>query len=183
MTWWPFLIPPAAVGAFAVGHLAGVAEGAIQVYLDERAPVLLVAAILVYAVRAIITRNPLYVILTCLCLAFFCRENQDVPPFDWHEWAHKGIFVMLGLLGAWAVVWRKRIAEPLRDYRHTSWLLATLWAYALAFLIYKRTFRFVPGEADTHNFLEEGVETAAHLMLVLTASLGSLARRGRNAEG
>ena len=179
INWWPCLIAPAAVGALVVAYLAGIDTDAVQVYLDEQAPIILTAATLIYALRALLTRNELYLILTVLCLGFLCRESRETHPLNWQDWAHNGIFVVLALLAAWALAWRRRLARPLRDFRHTSWLIATLWAYLVAFGLYKRAFQFVPGEPLLHNYLEEGVETAAHMMLVLTASLGSLRRYPR----
>ena len=62
-------------------------------------------------------------------------------------------------------------------------LAGTLSAYLLAFLVSKRAFRFVPGEHDVHAFLEEGLETVCHLMLVLTSVIGSWGRAsGRGAS-
>ena len=72
-------------------------------------------------------------------------------------------------------------AWPLADVRHTSWLLATLATYVLAFLLYRRAFRFVPGEETCHNFLEEGIETVCHGMLIVT-SLRSPWRRSAGAD-
>ena len=61
--------------------------------------------------------------------------------------------------------------------------MATLWAYTLAFLIYRRAFKHIPGEAGVHSFLEEGIETVAHLMLIATAMLLSRRRYRRPPGG
>ena len=62
---------------------------------------------------------------------------------------------------------------------HNSTGMVRLWAYARAFLLYRRSFRFLPGEDHLHNFLEEGAETVAHLMLIVTSLVGRW-RRARD---
>lgn len=178
---WPWLIGPLAVVLLAV--VAAVASrgspalmtairGPAQRIPDEAAPFIVAAATCLYAARAAVTRNRLYLILTALSAALLLREIH-------FEWTHRGVYVMLGAVGVWALAWRRRLDRPLRDVRHTSWLLATLGTYALAFLIYRRAFRFVPGEQAVHNFMEENIELVAHLMLLATSLLGTWRRHYR----
>lgn len=178
LSWWPWLLAPAGVGLLLAANAAGVDAGRFQGFVEPFAPLLIAGAVIVYAIKAAYTRNPLLLILTALSLSLFCRECQEYRLF---AWAHRGIYVMLAGVAIWALAWRRRIRRPLRDVRHSSWLLATMWTYLVAFLLYKRVFRFIPGEEAVHNFLEEGIETVAHLMLVATSLLASLRRyrRGR----
>ena len=123
----------------------------------------------VYAIRSVVTRNPLYILLTGLAAVFTLREFH----FDW---VHSGVYVMLAALGVWAGLWRKRLAGPLRDSQHTSWLIATFAAYLLSQLIARRAFRAVPGEGPIHRSLEECAETAAHLIFIATSLVGDWRR-------
>jgi len=171
--WWPWLLAPAAAGVLAAAAAWGVDTHAAQAFLDDRAPVLLAAALLIYLSRLAVAANPLHVVMAVFTAALFCRENRDIFPFNWHNWAQKGILYILAAIALWAAAWRKRLAGPLRDRRHTCWLAATVWTYFVAFLVYKRAFKFIPGEPHLHNYFEEGLETLAHFMLVLTASFAS----------
>ena len=180
LSWWPWLIPPVALAALIVGgtlasrsdEWAKVIEGPGQQYMDLVAPFLVAAAVAIYAARAAITRNPLCYVLVGLSASLLCREIH-------FEWTHRGIYVMLAGVAIWALAWRRWIARPLRDFRHTSWVVATLWAYVVAFLLYKRVLRVLPGEGRLHNFLEEGLEIVAHLMLVAASLMGSWRRYRR----
>lgn len=170
VNWWLLLIGPAAVGASIA--LSVVYDGfmRLQSDLEVPAPYLPAGAAVIYAIGFGRTRNPLLGLLATLAVALSIREFH----FDW---AGKGIYVMLAALGVWAVLWRSRLAGPLTDWRHTSWLLATMAAYVLSQVIARRAFRFVPGEQVIHRPLEECAETAAHLMLIVTSLLGSLRRK------
>lgn len=182
MPWWPLLLAPAGIViAAVVASTTGIDHGEAERFLDDRAPALLVGAILVYALRLGITRNPLYLVMLAFCIALFCRENRDYWPFNWHDIARRGIYFALGAIFAWGCFWRRRLDAALRDYRHTGWIVATVSAYVISFLIYKRVFKFIPGEQPLHNYFEECTETVAHLMLIVTASLGSLERYAKAA--
>ena len=154
----PFLIAPAAAAALvgfcliagSQGPMKRFLDGPAQGYADTLAPLLLAVALGVYAVNAVVTRSPLSMVLVGLSAALLLREIH-------FEWTHRGIYALLAGVGVWAAVLRRRLAWPLADVRHTSWLLATLATYVLAFLLYRRAFRFVPGEETCHNFLEEGI--------------------------
>jgi len=173
LRWWPWLIAPAAIALLVTVGSQIPASGRGDLLLADAqsaaeavAPFLVGAAVIVYGLRAAVTRSPLALILVGLATSLLCRE------IHW-EWTHRGIYVLLAATGLWGAIWRRRIAGPLaEEAAHTSWLLATLWAYALAFLLYRRAFRFLPGEDRLHNFLEEGVETVAHLMLIVTSLVG-----------
>jgi len=125
----------------------------------------------VYAVRVLLTRNPLALLLLGLTGALFCRELH-------FAWTDKGIYVMVAGVLIWAVAWRRALVEPLKDKPQLTWLVATLATYLLSQLIARRAFRFVPGEQAIHSKIEEGVETMGHLMLIVTSLVGRWDRYG-----
>jgi len=171
INWWLLLIGPAAV-AVSIAYSRINPEGfqRLQNQLEWPSPYMVAVAAAVYAGRAACTRNALYVLMTALGAAFTLREIH----FDW---THEGIYVMLAGLAAWAFLWRKRLGEPLRDWRHTSWLVATFGAYFLSQVIARRAFRGIPGEHDIHRSLEECAEFAAHLMLIVSSLVGKWRRK------
>ena len=121
---------------------------------------------MVYLARAIYTRNRLCVLLAVLAGVFVVREIH-------FPGVKKPVYAALIALCVWAVLWRKQLAEPLREWRHTSWLIATAGAYFLSQVIARRAFRGIPGEQEIHRSLEEWAETVAHLMFIITSLLGS----------
>ena len=180
LSWWPLLIAPCAGGLLAgVGALGWhwpalmrVLVGPAQFYAEAVAPFLVAAAVAVYAVHSVVTRNRLSMVLVGLTASLLCREIH----FDW---SHRGIYVLLAGVGVWALLWRRQLARPLLNLRHTSWLVATLSAYFLSFVISRRVFRFIPGEDVLHSFPEEGMETVSHLMLIVTSLLVGWRRSAR----
>jgi hypothetical protein len=169
----PMLVIPIAV-ALAIGFawLRPAAFHRVQDWLEAPAPYLLAAATGIYALRAGRTRNPLHLLMAVLAATLTLREIH----FGWMDWA---VYVGVGAVALWAVLWRRRLTEPLQNVRHSSWLLATLVAYAVAVMISQRYFRFIPGEEAIHRSLEEWMETAAHLMLIATALAGDWRRYAR----
>ncbi len=165
VSWAPMLIAPILLGLMVfLGQFHPQAFHDLQVWLEVPAPFLVAFAAGIYLLKASRTRSPLLVLLAALSIALTCREMHFAGT-------SKGIYVALGVLALWTVLWRKRLHRPLRDWRHTSWLIATAWAYVLSQLIARRAFRFVPGEHAIHRSLEEAAETIAHLMLIFTALL------------
>jgi hypothetical protein len=169
----PLLLPGASVVvAVITSVLAPEAFHRVQVWLETPAPYLVAVAATLYLARAVVTRNPLYMILAGLGVAFTCREFHFAG-------SGTGVYVALVALGIWAGLWWKKLREPLRDWRHTSWLLAAMFAYFLSQLIARRAFRGIPGEHEIHRSLEEWAETTAHLIFIAAAVLGSWKRYGR----
>ena len=168
--WWPALIGPAALVILV--FVAGLFEpGAMKRYSEPVSPPLLGMAAALLALRAWRTGNPLCAILAGLAVAFTCREihfaGTDI-----------GIKVALAVLLVWTVLWRKRLAEPLRNITHVRWVAASALTYALCILVQKRVFKpkylgMIPNEGVIHITLEEGLELAAHLLLLLSAVMGS----------
>jgi len=178
----PFLIVPVG-GAVLVGlcvlaessaPLRRFLDGPAQAYADALGPPLLAVAMTVFAVHAAVARKALSTILVALSAALLLREIH-------FEWTHRGIYPMLAAVAGWAWLWRRRLAEDPLDARQVRWLAATMGAYVVAFLLYRRAFQFVPGEAAYHNVLEEGMETVSHAMLIAT-SLRSPWRRPAKAD-
>ncbi len=176
VNWWLLLLGPLAATA-AVFYSRFDPDGfqRLQTQLEEPAPYLMAFVALLYAIRATCARNRLFVLLSALAVAFTLREFH----FDW---MHHTIYWMLAALGIWALLWRKHLARPLRDFRHTSWLIATCGAYVLSQAIARRAFRFVPNEQIIHRSWEEVAETVAHVMLIATSLVGSWGREQRPLE-
>ncbi len=176
LAWWPLLLGPAAVAIVALCSRVYPAFEQLDAQLDWIAPFLVICPVAVYAVRVLATRNPLAMVLLALTGSLFCRESHLAGT-------HKAVYVMVAGVLLWAFAWRNVLAEPLKDTRHTIWLLATVAANLLSQLIARRAFRFVPGEDAIHSKLEEGVETTGHLRLIVTSLIGPWTRyrplRGR----
>ena len=167
INWWLLLLSPLGIAAAVVySRFDPDTFHRFQRLLEIPAPFLVGLVFVVYAVRAYVTRNPLYILLTALTFSLTMREIHFTGT-------HKGIYVALVVVGIWTFAWRNRIAEPLKDWRHTSWLIAALGAYLLSQVIARRAFRGVPGEQEIHRSLEECAETIAHLMLIVTSLVGN----------
>lgn len=159
------LIPLAIAAALVIAWLSPEVFHDMQIWLEVPAPWLVGLVAAIYLVRTAKTLNPLYVLLAALAFVFTLREIH----FGWMD---KGVYIGAAAIAVCAVLWRRRLAEPLRDLRHSSWLLATVAAYAVAVMIGRRFFKFIPGEHDIHRSLEEWAETVAHLMFLVTAIMG-----------
>ncbi|MCE5279364.1 MAG: hypothetical protein ABFD92_07480 [Planctomycetaceae bacterium] len=160
-------------------HVAG-ASTKIKTYtlderLDELGPWLVMIPVALYWVRMIVTRNPLYVVLTLLAASLLMREIHFTG-------VDKGIYVLGVMVLVLAVAWRDLLARPLKDWRHTSWLLAAVATYALSQIIARRAFKKIPGEDWIHCILEEGMETTAHLMLITASVVASWRRYAVTAD-
>ena len=167
INWWLLLLGPlAALAAVVYSRFEPEVFHHLQVSLETPTPWLVAAVAVIYAVRFALTRNRLFLLLAGLATAFTLREFH----FDW---THKGIYIMLVGLGIFALLCRKNLRVSLGDWRHTSWLLATFGAYFLSQLIARRAFRIFPGEHEIHRSLEECVETAAHVLFLVTSLVGS----------
>ena len=93
-------------------------------------------------------------------------------------------FYTLGvIILVWLVAWRKFIAEPLKDRRHTVWLVAAVVAYFFALLADRRVFKFIPDEARIHSQIEECAETMGHLVMIVTSPVGTWRRYEWPARG
>lgn len=175
VNWWLFLIGPAALAFMTVGYTYG--WDTINATLDVAGPYLVGFALAMYALRIAVTRNPLYVIVGMLAVALLCREIHFA--FTDHL-----VTVLAPVAVVWAVIWRKRLIEPLRDWRHTSWLLAAFWTYVFSQFITQRIFKHIPvipREGEIHSQLEESLETVAHCVFIMAALVGNWRRYGKGA--
>lgn len=180
VNWWLWLIPPAVLSGWVACADTWGNPAALPAWLETAAIWLVSAAAVVFAARTLVTRNPLHLIVTVLAANLLCREIHFAGTTA-------GVFVVGGLCVAWAVLWRRKIARAATDRRFVSWLLAALWAYLLSQMVAKRIFAarhlgWIPNEQAIHTSVEEVVETAAHLMFLAAAVLGSWARWGRSGE-
>ena len=112
-------------------------------------------------------RRTVDLLLTLLAIAFTCREIHFAG-------SGVGIYVALVVLIALGVRWREAlIGELSRDWRLT-WIMGAAWAYFLSQFVARRALRgILPLEEELHIPIEETLETAAHVMLLLTAVLPS----------
>jgi hypothetical protein len=168
--WWPVLIAPSAVAIWVI--IAGLFnQGDVKVYSEPISPPILAIAALIFAFRAWRTKNPLCMVLTGLAIAFTCREIHFTGT-------DTGIKVALAILVVWTISWRKRLLLAARDVSQVRWVAASALTYAMCRVIEKRAFSskhlgIIPNEEMIHVTLEEGLELVAHLLLLLSAVMGS----------
>ena len=175
VNWWLMgIAPPAILASVLFSRFYPDAFHKLQWWLEYPAPYMIALVAAMYLIRAVRTSNPLYIILVALTISLTCREFHFTGT-------HRGIYVALIGIAVWVGVWHKRMHRPLRDFRHTSWLLATMAAYVLSQVIARRAFRFIPGEQAIHRSLEECAETIAHVMFIVTSLVGTWRRYGRRA--
>ncbi|MCE5326905.1 MAG: hypothetical protein LLG01_10885 [Planctomycetaceae bacterium] len=141
----------------------------LNVRLDELGPFLLLVALAAYWIKSILTRNPLYLVLTLMTGSLLCREIHFTGM-------DKAIYVLGVLVVITLIAWRKTLVAPLADWRHNSWLIAAVVTYVLSQAVARGAFKFIPGVRAMHLQLEEGIETAAHLVLIVTSLVGSWRR-------
>ena len=162
--WWPMLLGPTGMFAVYVGQYFH------QEYIFSRgsnesvALILLGIALINFLLQTCLFRSNFYLFMVCLSGAFFCRE--------WHfSGTSTGIYVALVFLGFWAVKQKTRFEKVVGNGRFRIWLIATMVTYLLSQLIARRVFRYIclPQEAQLHIYLEETVETLAHIMLILVS--------------
>ncbi len=171
LAWWPLLLAPAVVvlvlltrdtpaGAVIRTHDAG-----------PLPPLLPLLAGGVALVGAVWRRSPLLWLCAALGLLFFLRE-ASLPGTDKHlPGIKKGVYVGLGLLVVWAVVWRERLGPWVR--RPGVFPLAvSMWVmYGLSQAIARGALKFVSDLTDASGQklrtpMEECCETAGHLLLL-----------------
>ena len=147
-----------------------------QDYLELVAPFLVAAALIVYAGRSAITKNPLAMLMTGLALAFLFRE------IHW-DWTNKGVYIMVAMLGVIGGIFHKKMLAVLRDRRQLFWLVAVIAAYAIATILDRRALKnlstdsFHQWDKIYHSLMEELSETVAHIVLLISAIAGSWKRK------
>ena len=160
--WWPVLFGPAGMFLVYLAKMTG-QEWLVSRGANEGIALGMVGVCVVgFGLQVIIFRCEFHLFMLALCASFFCRE--------WHfPGTSKGIYIALVVLALWAVIRKDKLAI-IRDNRLKIWLWATFGTYLLSQLIARRVFRYVylPQEANLHIFLEETVETVAHMMMIVT---------------
>lgn len=128
--------------------------------------ILLGIAGLVFALRAVLQRNPLYWLMASFAVIAWLRE--------WHsEWIHHGVYYLLVGLIVWTWLWRDKIRPYAQQGSFMPWLKGTLAIYVLAVLLARRAFSAIlPNEEAVNTPLEETMENVAHAMLLIMSFLG-----------
>jgi hypothetical protein len=176
VNWWLMLLPLAGLGgSVLLSHVDDAWFQTLQGSLEVPAPFMIGFVCVVYLLRSWRQRSALFLLLGVLAFAMALRELHDLP---WLGFVKTGVYVALGGVIAWGVLWRDRVWKCLStDWRHTSWLAATFFAYFLAVVIQRRAFRFIPGEHHIHRSLEECAEFIAHGLFIATCLIASWRRQ------
>ena len=170
--WWPVLLGPAAVLLTYVAYWSDWDWFLSKQLHETMALALLAAATAAYLSAAWRGRSPVHVIMVVLAAAFLCREIHFVGTSN-------GVYVALVVLAIWSWHWRKRLIPATAVGRLRPWLFASACTYLLAQLVARRVFRGMPLEETLQNpgWLEEAVETTAHVVLLITAFADRFGRR------
>ena len=170
--WWPAVLGPAAMLFTYVAYWRDWDWFLSKQLHETVALALLTGATSAYLAAALRGRNPAHVILTVLAAVFLCREIHFVGTSP-------GVYVALVVLAVWTWQWRRRLIPATAVGRLRPWLFASACAYVLAQLVARRVFRGMPLEEQLQNpgWLEEAVETMAHILLLITAFADLFGRR------
>ena len=164
--WWPVLLGFAAMGLVYVAVAFGRQELLSKTSNESIALILLGISIAGFLLQAVVFRSQFHLLMAILCAGLFCRE--------WHFYGSSVImYVTFALLVFWAFR-RKELFGPIIAKGHLRiWIVATLATYVLSQLVARRLFRrlHLPWENDLHIYLEETVETTAHLMMIVVCIL------------
>ena len=133
---------------------------------ESMALVLVGISIAGFGIQAIKYKQEFQFFMLALCTAFFCRE--------WHfAGTSNGIYVALGILAVWFFKRQRQIDGFFKGNSVEPWFWATFSCYALSQAIARRVFRYValPREEEMHIYLEESVETMAHVVMIITCAV------------
>ncbi|MHC4738572.1 MAG: hypothetical protein ACYS9Y_06675 [Planctomycetota bacterium] len=160
---WPAMLGPMTMLCVYLAKMFGHLQFFSRGTNESIALVLLSVPIIGFIVQTSIFRSEFHAFMLVLCTALFCRE--------WHfPGTSKGIYVALAALVFWAVKRKDKLESLVKNNLLKVWLWSTFWTYVLSLLISRRAFKYVylPAEEMMHVFLEESVETTAHLMMIVT---------------
>ncbi len=160
--WWPLLLGPAAMLFVYIAHSSHREEFVSRGTNEYIALILLTVPLVNFLLQAFIYKSNFCLFMACLSAAFFCRE--------WHfPGTSRGIYIALAILAFWGIKQKDVFLKTIGNGRFKIWLIATFATYLLSQLIARRVFRYVylPLEDHLHIYLEETVETTAHLMLIV----------------
>ena len=163
--WWPLLFGPAIILTVYISYLLN-PHPSCWIGNKPRLEMLAIyftsAATIIYLIRIIFSRNPVFILLFALSLTFLCREIHFAGTTT-------GVYIALAILGVWSLFWQDRIFEGLKKGALLKWVVSTFAIYFLSVLVARRVFRFMPLEDILHVPFEEMLENGAHLMLIATA--------------
>ncbi|MCF7955665.1 MAG: hypothetical protein K9M75_07685 [Phycisphaerae bacterium] len=160
---WPFLLGPAAMAWVYIAHAIGKGDLVSRGANEDIALILVGISVAGFGIQAIKYRQEFQFFMLALCAAFFCRE--------WHfAGTSNGIYVALVLLAVWAVMRKDQLGSFFSGNAVEVWAWTAFSCYLLSQLIARRVFRYVhlPSEEEMHIFLEESVETMAHIVMIIT---------------
>ena len=161
--WWPLVMGPAAMVGVYIAQALSPEQIAWRGANESIALVLVGISVVGFGVQAIKYKREFQFFMLALCVAFFCRE--------WHfAGTSNGIYVALGVLAVWFFKRQRQIDAFFKDNAVEPWFWATFSCYLLSQIIARRVFRYValPGEEEMHIYLEESVETMAHIVMIVT---------------
>lgn len=165
--YWPLLLAPVVLGGVFVVRSFHLTHLLNKVILEQMAVVLTSLAAVGFGLRYREQRRTVDLLLTLLAIAFTCREIHFAG-------SGVGIYVALVVLIALGVRWREALIEELSFDRRLPWVLGAAWAYFLSQFVARRALRgILPLEEELHIPIEETLETAAHVMLLLVAVMPS----------
>lgn len=185
----PYLLAPLSIATVYLFFLAGARDDgdgglipgttmwSLPSRLEALAPFLIGGATALYWLKAVWTRNLTYVLMLAPAACLFLRELHWEPADQNAVSIKTAIYPLLALCAVWFIAWRKLIDGPLRNFRHTVFLVPAIVTYALGQAIERRLFRFMPREDILHTFFEEAVECCAHLLILGAAVFGSWERK------
>lgn len=163
---WHFLPGPLTVVLIIMADRIGMAFLRTRWFHEPLALVLTGVAVLLCLAHLKKHGGALFVILTFFTFNLFCREIH-------FEGTDITIYAALIITPLWAWFWLDRIDDVFENKPFVSLFTATLFTYFLSQLIARRVFRGIPGESELHIALEEAVETAAHIMLIVSYIISS----------
>jgi len=170
---WALLPVLAGVAVVCAGQLSG-SETQYWKGGNEIAAVFIMGATTAFfLLRSILFRKRYDCLLLALAVAFLCREIH-------FQGTSKGVYVAVGIIGAWAWIWRDSILDAMEGKTTLKTVIAgMIWSYFISIIIQRRVFKHVPLGAEFHRFeqsvhvaLEEVTENVAHSMFLLVALLG-----------
>ena len=105
--WWPILLGPIAmISVYLANGLEFDGFNNKRIH-ETLALIILPLSCVSFGAAASYGRKPMHLILTVLTLALFCRE--------WHfVGTSTGIYIALGVIGAWTFHWREKIKPALQ---------------------------------------------------------------------
>lgn len=161
--WWTLLLGPAAMAWVYIAEAIGKGNLVSRGTNEDMALILVGISVAGFGIQAIKYRQEFMFFMLTLCTAFFCRE--------WHfAGTSNGIYVALALLAVWAFMRKDQLGSFFSGNAVEIWAWTAFSCYLLSQLIARRVFRYVhlPREEDMHIFLEESVETMAHIVMIIT---------------